>query len=177
MRARERQRVSRGGAERRGDSESEAGSRLWTVSTEPDTGLKLTSHEIMTWAEVSAYPTEPPSRPRLCFPLKEKLLGAWVAQSVKRPTSAQVTISRFMSSSPVSGSVLTAQSLEPASDSVSPSVSAPPLLMLCLSLSKINKCQKNFFKKFGSEKRWHREFVKSSSDITMQTSSTRPYSL
>ena len=58
--------------------------------------------------------------------------GAWVAQSVERPTSAQVVISRFMSLRPASGSVLTAQSLEPASHSVSPSLSAPPLLMLCL---------------------------------------------
>ena len=49
--------------------------------------------------------------------------GAWVAQSVKRLTSAQVMISRFVSPSPASGSVLTAQSLEPASDSVSPSLS------------------------------------------------------
>ena len=60
--------------------------------------------------------------------------GAWVALSVKRPTLAQVMISRFMSSSPISGSVLTAQSLEPASDSASPSRSAPPLHVLCLSL-------------------------------------------
>ena len=54
--------------------------------------------------------------------------GAWVAQSVERPTSAQVTISRFVGSSPApaSGSVLTAQSLEPVSDSVSPSLSASP---------------------------------------------------
>ena len=37
------------------------------------------------------------------------------------------------------GFVLTAQNLEPASDSVSPSLSAPPQLALCLSLSKINK--------------------------------------
>ena len=58
--------------------------------------------------------------------------GAWVAQSVKRPTSAQVKISRFMGLSPTSGSVLTARSLDPAFDSVSPSLSAPPLLMLCL---------------------------------------------
>ena len=36
--------------------------------------------------------------------------------------------------------VLTAQSLEPASDSVSPSLSAPPPLTLCLSLSLNNKC-------------------------------------
>ena len=33
------------------ETESEAGSRLWAVSTEPGTGLKLMSHEIMTWAE------------------------------------------------------------------------------------------------------------------------------
>ena len=70
------------------------------------------------------------------------LRGAWVAQSVKLRTSAQVMISRSVSwsksvsSSPGSGSMLTAQSLEPASDSVSPSLSAPPLLMLCLSLSQ-----------------------------------------
>ena len=62
--------------------------------------------------------------------------GAWVAWSVKRPTSAQVVISRSRSSSPASGSGLTAQSLEPVSDSVSPSLSAPPLFMLCLSLSQ-----------------------------------------
>ena len=48
--------------------------------------------------------------------------GTWVAQSVKRPTSAQVMISWSVSSSPASGSVLTAQSLEPISDSVSPSL-------------------------------------------------------
>ena len=61
--------------------------------------------------------------------------GAWVAQSVKRLTSAQVMISQSVSSSPTSGPVLTAQNLEPASDSVSPSLSAPPPLILCLSLS------------------------------------------
>ena len=66
--------------------------------------------------------------------------GAWVAQ-LHVPTSAQVMISRFMGSSSTSGCVLTAQSLEPASDSVSPFLSAPPLfsLSLSLSLSKINK--------------------------------------
>ena len=62
--------------------------------------------------------------------------GIWVAQSVKHPISAQVMISLLVSSSPTSGSVLTAQSLEPASDSVSPSLSAPSLFMLCLSLSQ-----------------------------------------
>ena len=41
-----------------------------------------------------------------------KIRGTWVAQAVERPTSAQVTVSRFVSSSPASGSVLT-NSLEP----------------------------------------------------------------
>ena len=68
-----------------------------------------------------------------------KKRGAQVAQSVKCLTSAQVMISGFVSSRPVSGSVLTVRSLEPALDSVSPSLSAPPLLMLGLSLKKI-KC-------------------------------------
>ena len=49
---RERQSMNGGGAEREGDTESEAGSRLWAVSTEPDAGLELTDREIMTWAEV-----------------------------------------------------------------------------------------------------------------------------
>ena len=60
-----------------------------------------------------------------------------MAQLVKCLTSAQVMISHSMSLSPTS--VLTAQSLEPALDSVSPSLSAPPPLTLCLSLSLKNK--------------------------------------
>ena len=40
--------MSRAGAEREGDIESEAGSRLRAVSTEPDTGLELTSCGIVT---------------------------------------------------------------------------------------------------------------------------------
>ena len=44
--------MSRGGAEREGDTESEAGSRLRVASTEPDAGLELTDPEIMTCAEV-----------------------------------------------------------------------------------------------------------------------------
>ena len=45
----ERESVSRGGAEREGDT---AGSRLWAVSTEPNVGLKPMNREIMTWVEV-----------------------------------------------------------------------------------------------------------------------------
>ena len=40
--------MSREGADREGDTESEAGSRLRAVSTEPDVGLEPTNHEIMT---------------------------------------------------------------------------------------------------------------------------------
>ena len=45
---RQRQSVSRGGAERGGDTEYETGSRLRAISTEPDTGLELMNWEIMT---------------------------------------------------------------------------------------------------------------------------------
>ena len=48
----ERQSVSRGGAEREGVTESEAGSRLRAVSPEPDAGFELTNREIMTFAKV-----------------------------------------------------------------------------------------------------------------------------
>ena len=71
-----------------------------------------------------------------------------MAQSVKHPTSAQVTISRFVGSGPVSGSVLTSQSLEPASDSVSPFLSLRPSPAHDLSLPlkyKMN-IKKIFFK-------------------------------
>ena len=49
---RQRQNASGLGAESEGDTESEAGSRLWAVSTEPDAGLESTNLEIMTWAKV-----------------------------------------------------------------------------------------------------------------------------
>ena len=44
----ERQSTSWGWAEREGDTESVAGSRVRAVSTEPDAGLKLRNREIMT---------------------------------------------------------------------------------------------------------------------------------
>ena len=40
--------MSRGRAEKQGDTESKAGSRLPTVSTEPHAELELTNHEVMT---------------------------------------------------------------------------------------------------------------------------------
>ena len=47
-RERERETMSGEWVEREGDTDSEAGFRLRTVSTEPDVGLELTSCEIMT---------------------------------------------------------------------------------------------------------------------------------
>ena len=61
----------------------------------------------------------------------EQAWGTWVAESLEHLTSAQI-----MGSSPTSCSVLTAQSLEPASDSVPPSLSAPNPLAFCLCLSQ-----------------------------------------
>ena len=43
------------GAVREGDTESEAGSRLLTVSTEPAVRLEPTNCEIMTRAEVGCF--------------------------------------------------------------------------------------------------------------------------
>ena len=82
-----------------------------------------------------------PSRPCKHNLLQEnhQLGGSWVAQSIGCPTLTRVMISQSVGSSPTSGSVLAARSLEPASDSVSPSLSAPPPLTLCLSLSNKNK--------------------------------------
>ena len=40
--------MSGGGAETEGDTESEAGSRLCAISTEPDVGLKPADCKIMT---------------------------------------------------------------------------------------------------------------------------------
>ena len=64
-----------------------------------------------------------------------------MAQSVKCLTLAQVMISQSVSSSPASGSVPTARSLEPALDSVSVSrsLSLCPSPTRVLSLSKINR--------------------------------------
>ena len=46
----DRARVGEGQGER--ETESEAGSRLWAVNTEPDAGLELRNREIMTWDKV-----------------------------------------------------------------------------------------------------------------------------
>ena len=71
-------------------------------------------------------------------------MGTWVGQSAKH--LAQVMTLWFISLSPALGSVLTAQSLEAASDSVCPSLSAPPRYVLSLSLTLKNKHSKILLK-------------------------------
>ena len=67
--------------------------------------------------------------------MKQEWVLLTTASAQQLPLQTQL-ISWFVSSSPASGSVLTAQSLEPVSDSVSPSLSDPPPFMLCRSLSQ-----------------------------------------
>ena len=67
-RERERKRESRGGGE--GDTESEAGSRFWAVSTEPNTGLKPTNREITTWTGQTLNRLSHPGAPRTRFLMK-----------------------------------------------------------------------------------------------------------
>ena len=63
--------------------------------------------------------------------------SAWVAQSLERPPLAQVMISWFVSSSPGSGSLLSAcQRAEPASEPLSPH--SLPLPCLCSPHKEIN---------------------------------------
>ena len=120
----------------------------WSVSSSPAWGSVLTAQSLEPVSDsVSPCLSDPPPF-MLSLPVSKinKCWGAWVARLVKRLTSVRVMISRSVSSSPASGSVLAAHSQEPVLDSVSPSLSAPPLIMLCLSLSlsKINK-NINFF--------------------------------
>ena len=56
-----------GRAESEGDTDSETGSRLHTVSTEPDVGLELTNRGIMTSLKSDAHLTEPSRRPDFFF--------------------------------------------------------------------------------------------------------------
>ena len=66
-----------GGPEREGDTESEAGSRLWAVSTEPNVGLKLTNREIMTWAEVGRLNDWATQAPLFFKIFKQSLYSTW----------------------------------------------------------------------------------------------------
>ena len=72
--------MSGGGAERERDTESEAGSRLRAVSTEPDAGPEPTIREIMTWARVGRltnWPTQAPHNPFL----KKATIEHWLTKT------------------------------------------------------------------------------------------------
>ena len=75
----------------------------------------------------------------LCSFLSGHIGRAWVAQSVKHLTLAQVMTPWFVGSNPTSGSVLTARSLEPALDCVSLSLWPSPTCTLSLSVSLSQK--------------------------------------
>ena len=110
-----------GRSEREGHTESETGSRILAVSTEPDAGLELTDREIVTRVEV----------------------GHLTDRATQAPQASDFG----------SGHDLTVREFEPrirlCADSSEPgacfgfcvslSLSAPPLFMLSLSVSKINK--------------------------------------
>ena len=118
------------------------GSNSWAMRSWPEqeSNAQPTEPARCTLDEGCPYIQGPSDHNTWIFSLLKLLLrGTLVAQSVKRPTSAQVMILWSVSLSPASGSVRTAQSMEPALDSVSPSLSAPPPLALCLCLSKMNK--------------------------------------
>ena len=91
----------------------------------------------MNWEQLKCQEETNKGNEEALFVLRESSQGAWVAQSVQHLTWAQAMISQLVGSSLTWGSVLTAWSLEPALDSRSPSLSAPPPLTLCLS--KMNK--------------------------------------
>ena len=71
----ETERVGEG--QREEDTESEACSELWGVSTEPNTGLELTSCEIRTWAEVGHLTNWATQVPQNCSFLVEVVLLVW----------------------------------------------------------------------------------------------------
>ena len=102
--------TGKGQRERERERESSAGSRLWAVSTEPDTGLEPTNHEIIyfwesekAWAgegqregetqnpkeapgsELSAQSLTPGSSPRIARSWPEPKLGTWQTEPPRRP--------------------------------------------------------------------------------------------
>ena len=77
-----RDRVQAAEGQTEGDTESEAGSRLWAVSPEPEMGLELTNREIMTSAEVRRL-NEPLRRPWLALNKKYNLSNTFIIIIIK----------------------------------------------------------------------------------------------
>ena len=155
----ERPSMSGGGAEREGDTDSKAGSglscqhtaqrgarthELWDHDLSrsqtlnwlshpgaPEWSLSKNKQTTTTLQNEIIYLDNPIPIKKCEFIIFKKRGGTWVSESVEHLTSAQVVISQFVRSSPALGSVLTAQSLEPAWI-LSLSLSVPPLLTLSL---------------------------------------------
>ena len=82
----------------------------------------------------------PGSPDQMSTRITETGVPGWLGRlGVRLLISAQVVISRFVGSSPASGC---AHSTQPASDPQSPSLPAPPLLVLSLSLLKVINIKK-----------------------------------
>ena len=80
------------GAETEGDTESEAGSRLWAISPEPFAGLEPMNSEIVTWAEVGRltdWTTQAPLK--FCFYVERERTsgGGTESENPKRVTRCQ----------------------------------------------------------------------------------------
>ena len=74
----EKQSMSGGGAEKEEVTESQAGSRLWVVNTEPNTELKPTNCEIMTWALVGRLTDWATETPQVSFLLNKAYVSRYV---------------------------------------------------------------------------------------------------
>ena len=78
--------MSKGGAERKGDTESEAGSRLQAVSTELDAGLEPTNRKIndLSWSQTLNWLSHPGAPTPFSF-LKAKNIASlqWASGEVQ----------------------------------------------------------------------------------------------
>ena len=63
----ERDREQAGVGQRERETEFEAGSRLWAVSTEPHAGLEPMNHEIVTWVKVRCLTDGATQEPLYCI--------------------------------------------------------------------------------------------------------------
>ena len=108
---------------------------------EPRIGLLAVSIEPASDPLSPSLSVPPPLARWSVLPLSLSLIrGSWVAQTVRRPTLAQVMISQSVSSSPASGSVLTAQPGACFRFCVSLSLCPSPLMLcLCFCLSLKSK--------------------------------------
>ena len=84
------------GRGREGETESEVGSRLWVVSTEPNMGLELTEHEIMIWAEAGRstdWATQAPlDVPQFIHSPTERYLGCFQVLAIMNKAAIEIRV-------------------------------------------------------------------------------------